>query len=194
MKLRRIFVNGETGEGLYAMQYPGQEVDEFERLFDLWNDVEYVQQFCMANQSFIASEYFNGVSTDSLEVQIIDEASELEIVLAAYCDGGFEGNGKTLEMLFRPLNNNEFLFPVRQETKAKLNDRNYFPRPLLRIYAIRLGKNTFVVTGGAIKLTRKMSEHPDTRKERNKLTLIKNFLKQAGISVEEDINYYYGNP
>jgi hypothetical protein len=39
----------------------------------------------------------------------------------------------------------------------------------------------FVVTGGAIKLTRTMSEHPDTVKELSKLNRCKEYLNSMGI-------------
>ena len=51
----------------------------------------------------------------------------------------------------------------------------------LRIYAIRLEPNVYVVTGGAIKLTRAMQDKEHTMIELNKLNKCKEFLKRNGV-------------
>jgi len=40
MKIIHIF-----GECLYAMKYDGEMKNEFSRLFDLWNDPEFLEDF-----------------------------------------------------------------------------------------------------------------------------------------------------
>ena len=47
----------------------------------------------------------------------------------------------------------------------------------LRIYAIRLEPNVYVVTGGAIKLTQRMQDKEHTSLELEKLNKCKEFLK-----------------
>ena len=51
----------------------------------------------------------------------------------------------------------------------------------LRIYAIRLEKNVFVVTGGAIKLTHTMQERVHTQLELDKLNLCRQYLVDNGV-------------
>ena len=51
----------------------------------------------------------------------------------------------------------------------------------LRIYAIRLEPNVYVVTGGAIKLSRTMQEREHTALELDKLNRCKAFLKANGV-------------
>lgn len=51
----------------------------------------------------------------------------------------------------------------------------------LRIYAIRLEKDVFVVTGGAIKLTRTMQERPHTQEQLDKLNRCRQYLKNNGV-------------
>ena len=51
----------------------------------------------------------------------------------------------------------------------------------LRIYAIRLEPNVYIVTGGAIKLTRTMQEREHTAIELRKLNRCKNFLQANGV-------------
>ena len=51
----------------------------------------------------------------------------------------------------------------------------------LRIYAIRLETNVYVVTGGAIKLTHLMQDREHTTMELDKLNKCKAFLKANGV-------------
>ena len=51
----------------------------------------------------------------------------------------------------------------------------------LRVYAIRLEKNVFVITGGAIKLTRTMQERSHTQAELDKLNQCRQFLASNGV-------------
>jgi len=41
MKLVRIFEHAK----LYAIHYPDEELDEYHRLLELWNDAEYLHEF-----------------------------------------------------------------------------------------------------------------------------------------------------
>lgn len=51
----------------------------------------------------------------------------------------------------------------------------------LRIYAIRIDENLFVITGGAIKLVLLMEDHPDTRAEKVKLEQAKDYFKKQDV-------------
>lgn len=183
MELKPIFVDGETSEGLYAIQYPENDEHEFERLFDLWNDAEYVHNYCLDNQEYLADEHFEGSSIDSIEIKIVGEAIKLETSLE-----DLTAEGSDLQAMFKPLSIKESEILVLQQSKAKANKTH---KPILRIYGIRLNERTFVVTGGAIKLTRYMKDHPDTQRELDKLKMVKTFLSEVGINTEEDLIYYY---
>ena len=121
--------------------------------------------------------------------KVLEEADELEGLLYKYTEDGFKVKGENLQMLFRSLDNKENKIPTFQYTKAKI-DRRKFPR-FLRFYAIRIDKNTFIITGGAIKLTKMMDEHNDTIKELEKLDTVKTFLGVNGITNLDELNYYY---
>lgn len=85
-----------------------------------------------------------------------------------------------LDQLFKPLSINGTRFNELSREKARNWDRKRHPS-WLRIYAIRLEPNVFVVTGGAIKLTRTMQERVHTSLELKKLNSCKEFLKNNGI-------------
>ena len=51
----------------------------------------------------------------------------------------------------------------------------------LRVYAIRLEPNVYVVTGGAIKLTRTMQEREHTMEQLEKLNRCKAYMRAYGV-------------
>ncbi|NLA24310.1 MAG: hypothetical protein GX879_05015, partial [Bacteroidales bacterium] len=51
----------------------------------------------------------------------------------------------------------------------------------LRYYAIKIDDNCFLITGGAIKMSQKMQEHPDTNNELKKLNKAKEYFKEIGV-------------
>lgn len=51
----------------------------------------------------------------------------------------------------------------------------------LRIYAIRVEPNVYIITGGAIKLTAKMQDREHTQRELDKLNACRDFLRINGI-------------
>ena len=38
-------------QALYSVKYSGQTFDEFDRLFDLWQDIQYLEDFFENNKS-----------------------------------------------------------------------------------------------------------------------------------------------
>lgn len=68
---------------------------------------------------------------------------------------------------------NQNMFEVLSKRKGRQN--------LLRIYAIKIDSNCYVITGGAIKITETMQGHKDTLLELNKLEKCKQYLKENDV-------------
>ena len=64
--------------------------------------------------------------------------------------------------------------------KARIKDRNQHAS-WLRIYAIKLEPGCYIITGGAIKLTRTMQERTHTLEELNKMEAVRNFLIEGRV-------------
>lgn len=149
------------------------EVDnEFKLLFQKWNDVEYLRNFFKENKSDI------GILTVNEAVKkTLNDAEILENLLVDVA----EGNEK-LQTLFKPLSNNEYKLKIYQESKVYGCVRNSW----LRVYAIRIDSDLYVVTGGAIKLTHYMKERKHTEDQLNRITKARDYLKESGFS-ERDL-------
>lgn len=89
MELLPIFVDDATLEGLYAIKYSGEASDEFERLFNLWNDTNYIQEYFVLNKDYLQKLFFKNISIDELIDKILDEAQLLENSLYEFTAKGF---------------------------------------------------------------------------------------------------------
>jgi hypothetical protein len=124
---------------------------------------------------------------------VVDESYDLSSMIYEYTEIDFRSGMNKLRMLFVPLNNGEekrLVVPMLQESKAK---SEYGDKPfLIRFYGLRIGDNSFVITGGAIKLTHRMKDHVDTNQELIKMESAKQWLISKNIISQEALTLYYG--
>lgn len=181
MEIVCIFGGRNEEEGLYAVRYEKEGPDEFTRLFRLWDDLAYVREFCEIHYDDLQSSFRRHLSLEECVQEIIDEAAQMEDQLHDHC------NANGLQELFKPLSNYEYVLYPLQKSKACIRSI-VFRRPRIRIYAIRLAPNLFIITGGAIKLTATMQERPHLKEELSKLERVKTWLKENELDIPESLN------
>jgi hypothetical protein len=183
MKIVPIFVSANVDDGLSSIHLSGEAKNEFDNFFDLLNDIEWLYNFFIQNRLDLNSGYFGNISVKTAISRTLDEAQQMENLLYDLSEKGFASNSINLQSVFRPLNNFEYAIVTHQKSKAKVR------RGWLRLYAIRLAENCYLVTGGAIKLTFDM-RRGHLQLELNKLEQAKRFLRANGIDYPEDLNTY----
>ena len=177
--------NPDQELGLLSIQYDGEEQCEFDKLFENWQSPTYMAEFCQQNLVDIYVKFGCAINAEDAARELMDEADDLLEILVQFAKG--ESSSGLLQHLFKPLNNHETNIVVLQLSKGSAATRHR-KNTRLRIYAVRIGKNTYVVTGGAIKLTNRMEERDHTSKELTKLKMVRDWLKKEGISYPEDLN------
>jgi uncharacterized protein YciI len=159
--------------------------DEFSRLFINWQDPEYLDRFFNKHKKDLQKEFYNNISIEDAIQKTIDEAYEFQQKILSIAEKGKENFSQSLQTLFVPLHNSEkevYPIPEYQKSKAYGSHKSW-----LRIYAIRIEKNVFIVTGGAIKLTKTMNEREHLIKELKKLEKVKELLISEGIIDNDSI-------
>ncbi len=160
--------------------------DEFNRLFINWQDPEYLDGFFNKNKEDLQKEFYGNISIEEAIQKTIDEAYKLGQKILSVAEKGKESISESLQTLFKPLNNYENeIYPIPIYQKSKVYGSNY--KSWLRIYALRIEKNVFIITGGAIKLTKTMNEREHLKKELKKLENVKSFLISEGIIDNDSI-------
>ena len=155
-------------EALYALRYDtenyeSEEESEFTRLFNTWDDANYLDDFFQENIDDLNTPIWGGVSIDEAIAVTIKQARELERKMYKVAKDGKMDHANNLSGFFQPLTNASF------QKFEKNKAYGLAHRSWLRIYALRIQPNLFVVTGGGIKLTRRMDECEHLRRELAKL-------------------------
>lgn len=162
MKIVRIFA-----DQLFAFQYEGEVDNEYDRLMELWTDMTYLKKFAQNNGIKNSMGFVNNILDNAEQIQdFLEDLNQRKEPFGFY---------------FEPLQLSEFNnLPSLQKGKIRENQ--------LRYYAIKLDDNCFVITGGAIKMSQTMQEHPDTNNELIKLKKAKEYFKEIGVF---DVDSFY---
>jgi hypothetical protein len=160
---------------LFAVQYDGQKKDAFQQLFEDWQDPEYLFNFFTAHERDLQGGFYDTSVTEAIRITKNEAIHFRDLIMHTLSNGQTQTIEKILD-LFVYLSESEFQLCSFAKHKA------YGPNHAswLRIYAIKV-QNCFLITGGAIKLTKRMDEREHTRKELLNLEKVKNKLISLGI-------------
>lgn len=158
---------------LWAVKDPNREADELTLLFRDWTNGEFLFDFFMDNLKDL-KDYFH---IERIDEAVSDTFEDTERLQELILDFPFTEN---LDEVFIPLDITDSRFHELSREKARNWNRRRHAS-WLRIYAVRLEPNVYVVTGGAIKLTRTMQERDHTMIQLKKLNHCKSFLKANGV-------------
>ncbi len=158
---------------LWAVKSPDEEVDELTLLFRKWNNAEYLLDCFMENFEDLKGFF----KIDRIDQAVEDTFEDAEALEELVLDFPYTEH---LDELFRPLGVSDTRMSELTREKARNWNRD-FHASWLRIYAIRLEPDVYVVTGGAIKLSRTMQEREHTAIELDKLNRCKAYLIANGV-------------
>jgi len=171
MEIVRIFA-----AHLYAVRFGSKDRDEFEKLFNSWHDIEQLEDFFERNIEDLQSGFFKITTVEDAVLSTLSQAGDLEQKLKTLSEYPSKELTKSLDTLFKPLN-----AQINEPELAKSKAYGIKPKSWLRVYAVRVGLDLYIVTGGAIKLTATMEEREHTKRELRKLTRTVDFLREKGI-------------
>lgn len=142
------------------------DVNEYDRLLDLWTDVSYLYSYAKKNNVKYIDSFVKARLRDAEKIEdFLDELIEENIPLDKY---------------FHQLDNNEMGFTLLSLRKGKTSKKDG-----LRLYAVKIDEDCFLITGGAIKMSFKNQDHKDTREEMKKIAMVKAYLKENGVIDKE---------
>ena len=171
-------------KNLYSVQFDHSDMDEFSLAFDKWSDVEYLDKFFHEHSADLTNGFYKDQYGDvTIEEAIsitLEEAELLEERLRQIAEK--EDSREDLQSIFKPLNDSDYRQPALQKSKATGGYRKSW----LRIYAIRISSNFYVVFGSAIKLTETMNDREHLKAELVKLEMTKNYLRAQGVLDKAD--------
>lgn len=167
---------------LWAVRYNTCLDNVLDTILDQWNDVVWLRSFFKQNMNDLAS-YFKITDVNQAIYDTIEDSDRLQCLIL---DISPDAN---LDEIFRPLDNGRISEMLLGKEKARLRNT---PRHAswLRIYAIKLEPGIYIITGGAIKLTRTMQEREHTLVELARMEKVRNFLLDNDIVDLDSFNDY----
>jgi hypothetical protein len=149
---------------LFTIHYENEQNNEFERLMNLWTDVSFLNEFAKTNKIVNPRDIRNFIK------EILEDTERFDDFMAS-----IENNQNSIAVFFRPLDDLETGAKILSLQKGKLK------RSFLRLYAIKIDEETFLITGGAIKIVHKMKESEMLLNEVRKLNIVRDYLNKNGI-------------
>jgi hypothetical protein len=176
-KVMCIFELSGTNRKLFSAQFEGEELDAtgktqnaFSKVRADWRNPNWFRSFFTEfRQDYV--DFYGSDKLNRIVIEAIEFADDLFEKLAEHAVKG------DLESLFKPLENSEnTLIYELQKLKAKGRERKSY----LRLYAVRF-RDEYVITGGALKLTKFMKDRPHTRLALHRLEAVAQFLRQKDM-------------
>ena len=163
-------------EKLWAVRYDDCFDNVLDSILGQWNDVVWLRNFFKANLEDLTS-YFKITDVNQAIYDTIDDSERLQCLIM---DISPEAD---LDKLFRTSE------MILGKEKARLHNT---PKHAswLRIYAIKLEPGIYVITGGAIKLTRTMQEREHTLVELARMEKVRRFMLDNNIMDKDSFDDY----
>lgn len=141
-----------------------------------------MEDFFENNKNDLQSGFFGEVSIKDAVFCTVEESRKFEKYIKKKISESKKTNEPILnDLIFTPLNLHEESIKLQKNKSYGLNNPSW-----LRLYAIRVSINVFVVYGSAIKLTKKMNDRQHTLNELKKMEASVTYLKSVGLCDEND--------
>lgn len=163
---------------LWAVRYTGDADNALQKVLAQWRDAEWLTSFFMQNIDDLIS-YFKITDIEEAVYQTMEDSDELSCIIM---DISPDAN---LDRFFRPLENSRIQEMLLSKEKGRPHRRSW-----LRLYAIKLNAGIYIITGGAIKLTRTMQERQHTLQELERMEKVRNFLLSEKVFDEDSFTDY----
>jgi hypothetical protein len=178
MEIVRIF---EGEDCLLTVKYNGQNEDEFAKIFNEWTDINYLDNFFSTNESDLKRPHWQGITIEQAIIETRREALKFRGHLKTMLSKSKNERISVFTRLFQPLS-------YYEPEHSFLNKKKVYglrKRTWLRLYAIKVCDDMFIITGGAIKLTDRMDDRPHTLNELRKLEACRQYLRELG-TIDDD--------
>ena len=174
MTFDKIIADGR----LWAVRYKGEKVNALEKVLDQWRDAGWLADFFTQNIDDLIS-YFNVTNVEDAIYQTMEERDDLACMIMDISPNA------NLDHFFRPLENNRTSEIILGKEKGRPNQHSW-----LRLYAIKLNIGIYIITGGAIKLTRTMQERKHTLQDLENMEKVRSFLIIENVFDEDSFTDY----
>lgn len=174
---------------LYSIKFDEADTDEYNRAFSLWKDLDYLVNFFKANAKEVDQPFWRevGLNPDTpfaSSERVASEALVLADHIRNLAQNAANGENPDFEDFFQPLGGKYSYIRELEPHKSY----GTFKPSLLRLYAIKLEDNVYLIVFGGIKLGSTIQNSPGLKEQVfNRIDNVIAFLKNNGIFEADDI-------
>lgn len=176
-------------DNLFAVKFDNKDQDEYAAAFTLWQDLDYLVKFFDDNKDLVNTEFWKNalpsLESEDLAKSIVDESFDLLEYIKDIVTNTSGGVTPDFDSFFQELGGKKY-----NHLREYVPQKSYGTAvpTMLRLYAIRLDSNCYIVVHGGIKLTQKIQDTPQLNKELfPKIDNVLQFFKANGIIDAEDL-------
>lgn len=173
---------------LYSINFDEEDLTEYHRVFREWHDLDYLVNFFTENKEYIRNEFWknSGLDADTPElsaIRVIEEADILEDYIKQLVNNCTEGIKPDFDQYFHFLGGKYKCLWSLEPVKSY----GTMTPSLLRLYAIKIDTNCYLIVYGGIKLGSTIQNSPVLKdKVFKKIDAVLGFLKVNGITEASD--------
>lgn len=174
---------------IYSINFDENDLNEYHRVFREWHDLDYLISFFTVHKQFVSTEFWlnAGIDPENPEksaARVIDEADELEDYikkLVANCSNGVKPD---FDEYFHFLGGKyKCLWSLEPVKSYGVNKPS-----LLRLYAIKIESNCYLIVYGGIKLGDTIQSSPVLKEQVfQKIDVVLSYLRNNGIVDSADL-------
>lgn len=174
---------------LYSIKFDEADTDEYSRVISLWKDLDYLVDFFKTNAKEVDQPFWREVGLNpNTPLASAERVASEAIILAAHirdlAQNAADGEIPDFEDFFQPLGGK---YSYVRELEPHKSYGSFNPS-LLRLYAIKLDRNVYLIVFGGIKLGSSIQNSPGLKEQVfNRIDNVIAFLKANGIFDGDDI-------
>ena len=174
---------------LYSISFDEEDLNEYHRVFREWHDLDYLVRFFSENKDYVNTDFWKnaGLNPNNPELsaeRVIDEADNMELYIRKLVANCAKGVKPDFDEYFHFLGGKYKCLWSLEPVKSYGTDSP----SLLRLYAIKIDANCYLIVYGGIKLGDTIQNSPGLKeKVFNKIDSVLSFLKANSITESEDL-------
>ena len=171
---------------LYSIRYEGDELSVLDRLLDEWTDVDKAVDFMKRHENYLKSAFWSPYieCPEDAARKVLREAETYSEFFDNLDENLHNGSKPDFDSFFRELGGKYNL----QYTYVPMKSYGMEEPSFLRIYAIKIESNCYLIVDGGIKLTKKIQDSPELKDHVFKnIDKVIDYLQKTGIIDGEDL-------
>lgn len=174
---------------LFAVKFDDKDQNEYEAAFSLWQDLDYLVKFFDDNKDLVNTDFWKealpSIESEDLAMAVVNESFDLLEYIKSVANNTANGESPDFDEFFKELGGRKY-----SHLREYVPQKSYGTATptMLRLYAIRLDSNCYIVVHGGIKLTKEIQSTPLLNQELfPKIDNVLQFFRANGIIDTEDL-------